>query len=199
VHVTLRARLAPLRSQFLFPVVRLALVRASRRAPNRFRIVHFSVQRDHVHLIVEAHDKRALSSGMRSVAIRIARYVNDVLSRQGPLWAERWHGRALPTPREVRNALVYVLANFRKHTRGALRRGIDPYSSGVWFDGWRAWRPTSGAPPPLAEPRRWRVESGTPHGDATLAARDFTARTWLASTGWRKRGLIGLGERPAAE
>ena len=90
--VTLRSHLAPLRSQFLFPVVRLALLRAGRRASTRFRVVHFSVQRDHLHLIVEARDKRALSSGMRSVAIRVARYVNDVLSRRGALWAERWHG-----------------------------------------------------------------------------------------------------------
>jgi REP element-mobilizing transposase RayT len=199
VHVTLRARLAPLRSQFLFPVVRLALGRASRRAPERFRIVHFSVQRDHLHLIVEARDKRALSSGVRSVAIRVARYVNDVLRRHGALWAERWHGRALKTPREVRNALVYVLANFRKHAQRTPRRGVDPYSSGAWFDGWREWHPTSGAPPPLAEPRSWRVASPAVDRDEPLAARDFAARTWLASKGWRRRGLIGLAERPAAE
>ncbi len=123
VHVTLRARVAPLRSQHVFPTVRLALLRAGRRDPERFRVLQFSVQHDHVHLIVEAKDKRALSSGVRSVAIRIARYVNDLLGRRGRLWADRWHGRALRTPREVRNALVYVLANFRKHARDATGKG----------------------------------------------------------------------------
>jgi putative transposase len=91
VHVTLRSSFRQLRSQFVFPTVRLALVAAARRDPNRFRIAHFSVQWDHVHLVVEAADKRALSSGVRSVAIRIARYVNDLLKRRGVLWADRWH------------------------------------------------------------------------------------------------------------
>jgi REP element-mobilizing transposase RayT len=206
VHVTLRARLAPLRSQFLFPVVRLALVRASGRAPNRFRIVHFSVQRDHVHLVVEASDKRALSSGMRSVAIRVARYVNDVLSRRGPLWAERWHGRALETPREVRLATLYVLANFRKHSRRPVRAGLDPYSSAATFDGWRGFRPTSGAPPPFAVQPRWREEPASRSVDTRVQAgasgasddvcQDFAPRTWLARVGWRRHGLLGLDESP---
>jgi REP element-mobilizing transposase RayT len=197
VHVTLRARLAPLRSQFLFPVVRLALGRASRRAPKRFRIVHFSVQRDHVHLIVEAHDKRALSSGMRSVAIRVARYVNDVLSRRGPLWAVRWHGRALTTPREVRNATLYVLANFRKHARRPLRAGLDPYSSADSFDGWRGWHPRSGAPPPWAKPARWRASCTLEAG--SHEALDFGASQWLTTVGWRRHGLIRLDETPAPD
>ncbi len=196
VHVTLRARISALRSQFVFPTVRRALVGAARRAPDRFRIVHFSVQRNHVHLIVEAKDKRALSSGVRSVAIRVARYVNELLSRRGPLWADRWHGRALASPREVRAAIVYVLANFRKHAQRALRPGVDACSSARWFDGFRGWRAESGVPPPFAEPLRGnasrRSAAGVEHGEAA----DFAARTWLARLGWRRHGLVGLAERP---
>src|SRR3954466_10745592 len=69
VHVTLRARIAALRSRFVFPTVRLAIARAARRDPETFRVVHYSVQRDHVHLVLEAKDARALSSGVRSIAI----------------------------------------------------------------------------------------------------------------------------------
>jgi REP element-mobilizing transposase RayT len=193
VHVTLRACIAPLRSQFVFPVIRLALCRASSRDPKRFRIVHFSVQRDHVHLIVEAEDERALSTGMRGVAIRVARYVNDLLSRRGPLWVGRWHGRALTSPREVRNGIVYVLGNFRKHARRALRAGLDPYSSAAWFDGWRAWSLGSGVPPPFAE--RPRFSAGG-DGDARL---HVAAKTWLLRVGWRRLGLVGMSERPASQ
>lgn len=190
VHVTLRARLAPLRSQHVFPTVRLALARATRRDPGRFRLLHFSVQNDHLHLIVEASDARALSSGVRSVAIRVALYVNELLSRRGPLWADRWHGRALKTPREVRNAFLYVLSNFRKHARRSRPFGIDPFSSGVWFDGWRDWQPSSGVAPPLAESRRFLTVEPEPAVSV--------ARTWLARVGWRRRGLIGLREAPSA-
>jgi putative transposase len=185
VHVTLRARLAPLRSQHLFPTIRLALLRAARRDPAKFRLLHFSVQRDHVHLLVEASDKRALSSGVRSIAIRIARYVNDLLSRRGPLWGDRWYGRALTSPRDVRSALVYVLANFRKHARGPVSIGIDPFSSGAWFDGWKAWGHSERGPP-YAERPSW------PNEDCPTSE----AWTWLARVGWRRRGLLSLDEAP---
>jgi hypothetical protein len=189
----------------VFPTVRLALARANGRAPSRFRLLHFSVQRDHVHLIVEAADKRALSSGVRSIAIRMARYVNELLSRKGPLWADRWHGRALRTPREVRNALVYVLANFRKHAKRTRAPGIDPFSSGPWFDGWREWKPSSGIAPPFAAGVGWarsllppfsasrRKEAGEPSHELVSPG-----RTWLARVGWRRRGLVRIDEAPAA-
>ena len=222
VHVTLRARVAYLRSQHVFPTLRLALLRAGRRYPDRFWLLHFSVQRDHVHLVVEAKDKRSLSSGVRSVAIRVARYLNDLLSRRGPLWADRFHSRALTTPREVRNALVYVLANFRKHSRRTPRSGIDPFSSGAWFDGWREWAPSSGRAPPWAASaafrRDWKAlpvspsrpalgsehrglrrhhhAQRAPQQDDPIACVVSTPRGWLARIGWRRRGLIALNEAP---
>jgi len=202
VHVTLRARLAPLRSQHVFPTVRLALLRAGRRYPDSFWLLHFSVQRDHVHLIVEAKDKRALSSGVRSIAIRIARYVNELLSRRGALWADRFHSRALKTPSEVRNAILYVLANFRKHADRFRRAGIDPFSSGAWFDGWREWSPSSGRAPPWAEWAAWRTDANAayagsaPHHDERAACVVSPPHGWLARIGWRRRGLIALSAAP---
>lgn len=191
VHVTLKARLAVLRSQFVFPTLRLALSRAARRDAERFRVVHFSAQPDHVHLVVEAEDARTLSSGVRGLAVRIARYVNDLLGRRGAFWADRWHGRALSTPREVRHVLVYVLANFRKHARGRLQAGLDPYSSAGWFDGWREWRPESGVPPPFAEPRPWVSSARTGEENAELClAPVVRSRTWLAAV--RARALWAL-------
>jgi hypothetical protein len=114
------------------------MARADQRDPERFRITQYSVQYDHIHLLVEASDQQALSSGMRSVAIRIARSVNALVGRRGRFWADRWYGHTLTSPRQVRAALVYVLANFRKHSRRRLGPGIDPFSSGAWFDGWDA-------------------------------------------------------------
>jgi hypothetical protein len=174
----------------LFPTIRLALMRAGRRDPARFRLLQFSVQRDHVHLIVEASDQRALSSGVRSVAIRIARYVNELLSRRGPLWGDRWHGRALKTPREVRNALAYVLGNFRKHARRPLPPGVDRYSSGAWFDGWRDFERCSGLAPPFT-----REQAAVELATECPVSR---ARSWLARVGWRRHGLLRFDETPGA-
>jgi len=170
VLVTLRAaRRAPsLRSQRVFGAVRNALARAS---SGGFRVVHFSVQQDHLHAIVEADGHAALTRGMRGLTIRIALAVKRATGG-GKLWIDRYHARALASPREMRNALVYVLLNFRKHLRAA--PGVDPYSSGPWFDGWaRSAREVGGSP-------------------ATV-----TARTWLGSVGWRRGGgAIRFSEMP---
>ena len=87
----------------------------ARCSTERFRVTHFSVQRDHLHLIVEADNRAALESGLRSLSIRLALRINRVLGRHGTVWADRHHRHTLKTPREVRNALVYVLMNVKKH------------------------------------------------------------------------------------
>jgi REP element-mobilizing transposase RayT len=171
VHVTLRARagLPSLRSPRAFGAVRRALSAASR---SDFRLVHFSVQSDHVHMIVEAQDKRALCRGLRGLTIRTARATNRALQRRGALWGDRYHARPLPTPREVRNGLAYVIGNFRKH-RPADRSPIDPCSSAPWFDGFLETIPEPLDPAPTSR-----------------------SRTWLASTGWRRHGRISIHEGP---
>ncbi|HEY3352158.1 MAG TPA: hypothetical protein VGQ83_02835, partial [Polyangia bacterium] len=132
VHLTLRALpdVAGLRGPEVFPALCAAFVAAQRPS---FRLVHFSVQDDHVHLVIEAMDARALSSGTRGLTIRAARAVNRVLGRRGPVWDGRYHRRDLASPREVRAVLVYVLGNGRKHRR---LQHLDPCSSAAWFDGW---------------------------------------------------------------
>jgi hypothetical protein len=135
-----------------------------------FRLTEFSMQSNHIHLIAEASDRSALSRGMQGLLVRISRAVNRLWRRRGPVFADRFHSRALETPREVRNALVYVLQNARHH--GLRLLGFDPYSSGAWFDGWST---------------NLAVAPGSP------AVR---ARTWLLREGWRRHGLIGIREAP---
>jgi putative transposase len=189
VHVTLRSAFRPLRSQHVLPTVRIALGRANRRDLERFRILHYSVQFDHIHLVVEASDKRALSSGVRSVAIRVARYVNELVGRKGALSSDRWFGRELTTPRQVRNVLMYVLANFRKHARSRVPAGVDPFSSGLEFDGWQGYSRRAGRSPPCsgrAIPRGPNEYSETAEPG-----------TWLAARGWRVHGLLRIDEAPS--
>jgi REP element-mobilizing transposase RayT len=158
-----------LRSEQAFPAVQEA-IRLANRA--EFRVVEFSAQDDHVHLIVEAQDARALSSGARGLSIRLARAINNACRRRGPVWGDRYHTHALKTPRETRHAMVYVLMNFRKH-HPQDRRPFDPCSSARWFDGFRT-APTK----PVNPSPTWK------------------ARTWLASKGWRRLGLVDWRERP---
>src|SRR4029079_2153627 len=84
-----------------------------------FRLVHYSLQGNHAHLIVEVRDRGALGCGMKAIGARLARAVNRVAGRTGRVLADRYHSRLLDTPREVRNALRYVLLNARRHAAAA--------------------------------------------------------------------------------
>src|SRR5438093_9220149 len=169
VHVTLRSGRAVrcLRAGRVFPAVLGALGAASHEG---FRILHFSVQDDHLHLIVEADDTRALGRGLRGVTIRVARAVNRALGRRGAVWGDRYHARALTTPRAVRHAIVYVLLNRRKHCEG--ERGLDPCSSAPWFDGWREVVATVPAAAPGLRPSggAGTASSGSTSGRGVIAA-----------------------------
>jgi REP element-mobilizing transposase RayT len=177
VHITMRRAkgLPSFRSERLRRLVERAILDTRR---DGFRIAHYSVQADHLHLIVEADDPTTLTSGMRSFAVRIAMRVNGrVLGRRrGRVWGDRYHRRDLTTPTEVRNALVYLLANHIKHGQADVGL-LDPCSSGPWFTGWRHT-----LDPP---PERCPVQC---------------AQTWVLRKGWHLHGggLITLGEVPLA-
>jgi len=187
VHVTVRAN--PTLGSFrrvkvMEPIMRRLRTMAhdARFAARRrtFRVVEFSVQTDHLHLIVEAQTARALSRGMQGLLAWLARDVNRCLERTGQVFTQRFHARDLKSPLQVRNALVYVLMNAAKHCEWApdqvtvVRDGIDPCSSARWFSGWRRRPPAPELAPPVCRPT-----------------------TWLLARGWRRRGPIDPRERPA--
>ncbi len=152
------------------------LVQAFRESANQFgfRLVHYSIQSNHVHLIVEAGDRRALARGMQGLSIRVAKRLNKLWGRKGKVFADRFHDRVLKSRREVRHALAYVLNNARRHGV-KLKQLLDPFASGAWFDGWRSRGVARGkeAERPVAK-----------------------AQTWMLTKGWRCWGLIQPTEKP---
>ncbi len=145
------------------------------------RLVHYSVQGDHIHLIVEAEHRHALARGMQSLCVRIARALNEMMRTTGGVFADRYHHRVLTTARQVRAALAYVLGNGRRHDHAPRQTGwLDPFSSALAFDGWRGGldaRQSALAranPPPVIRPR-----------------------TWLLAVGWKRAGgLLDPEHRP---
>jgi hypothetical protein len=183
VHVTLRVHphVWNLRSRRCFSVIARAFRAATRRAargaspavgaPSRsghhrgaFRLVEYSVQGNHLHLIVEAADAGALARGLQSLEIRIAKGVNALMGTRGAVFADRYHAHILRTPTEVANALGYVRGNFAIH---AARQGAmpihaqDPRSSVVLIDG---SLPDEQGPPLVAPPHTWLLSVGWRRG-----------------------------------
>ena len=127
VHVTWRMcdGVWNLRSQRCFK--RLASAMWASVKPS-FRVVHYSVMGNHVHFIVEARDRVALSRGMQGLGIRIARTLNRLMERSGRVLGDRYHAHILRTPTEATRARHYLLGNAHKHYAV---EGPDPYASRV--------------------------------------------------------------------
>ena len=150
VHVTLRVarEVWNLRSQRCFRLIRRAFVLGNDRFG--FRLNQFSVQGNHLHLLVEAANAQSLTRGIKGLAVRIARRLNRLMQRRGQVFPQRYHARILRTPSEVPSALSYVLANLHKHSRECgnplLPNQIDAYSS-AYHD--------ATAPPATVGPHTW--------------------------------------------
>lgn len=158
-HVTLRMRRGVwnLRSQRCFQPIADAL-RDVRKERTGFRVVHFSVQGNHVHLVTEANDRIAMTQGMRALSIRIAKQLNRVMGVRGRVYADRFHERVLTTPNEVRNVVRYVLGNHTRHLtqvgKAHLAAAIDAFSSANES---LAQVPTG---PPWSRPESWLLRVG---------------------------------------
>jgi REP element-mobilizing transposase RayT len=188
VHVTVRVvkAVGGLRRRRAYHAIRKAIQTTWRRAD--FRVVHVSIQREHIHLICEADDKLALGRGMKALQVSAAHHLNVAVSvdrrepapRRGTVFPERYHVQALTNRRQVRSAIAYVLNNWRRHGEDKAwpaHTQIDPYASGVLFDGWN--RPYPFIPP----------ESFVPLGTVR-------PQSWMLEHGWRRYGAIDPREVP---
>lgn len=180
VHVTLRVvdEITRLRRRHAYRALRLAANVVLGRAD--FRIVHVSIQANHVHLLVEAENKVSLARGIQAFKISAARRLNAAEAgaswlspkhtRKGPVFVDRYHAEVVST-RHARHELAYVLNNWRRHREDrapfAREWTLDPYSTANRFEGWAeagavaAWRPPDGEEPiPVAAPQSWLLREG---------------------------------------
>ena len=175
IPVRLADGLPSLRRGGALTVVLAALSASSER--HGMRIVHYSIQRDHLHLLVEADDRECVARGMNALLSPLARALNKLWGRKGKVFPERYHDEVISTPTQARNALRYVLQNGKKH--GVVpRSSIDLCSSAPVFDGWKEQPSIASIP-------------ATP-----VMASVATASTWLLTAGWRRHGLPDIHELP---
>jgi REP element-mobilizing transposase RayT len=189
LHVVMRVvpDVGSLRRRKLYKAMRDATITAALR--EWFRIVHISLQRTHVHLIVEAEDKAALGRGMQGFQVSAARNINTVLGdgvrrRRGKVFADRYHVEVITTPTRARHVIGYVLSNWRHH--GEDLSGlpstwlVDPFSSAISFPDWteledQPWMwPIRATYDPLMvrRPQSWLLREGWKRGGAAISARD---------------------------
>jgi len=177
-HVVLRVMrgLPWLRTPKTYRVLEGALRQANQRAG--FKLVQYSVQRDHLHLLIEAEDRRALARGMQGLLISVAKRLNRFWRRKrGSVFADRYFSRLVEGFQKLRTVLGYILNNGRKHGVWASPTEPDPYSSGRWFQFWgcrrKFRRPLRASP--VVEPSEWTLQLATQRG---LQLDDVPGKRW---------------------
>jgi REP element-mobilizing transposase RayT len=197
VHVTLRvvSAVSNLRRRSVYHAIREATLITARR--ENVRIVHLSIQRNHVHLLVEAADREALAAGMKGFQISAAKHINAAISkrrpgprRRGTVFPDRYHAEIITSPTQARHALSYVLSNFRKHQEDRVvpfsEWKIDWFSSAVMFPDWTEYGPDE-----------WFLWDRPPRYEPLMV---FKAKTWLLAEGWKRAGMpISCFEVPSAK
>jgi REP element-mobilizing transposase RayT len=178
VTVKVTKQMGRLRRPAVARVLRESMAHAAAR--EGFRLCHYSIQRDRIHLLVEADDSWALTRAMQSWKVRAARQLNRELHRVGQVFADRYEAVYLESAREVREALVLVMLGARAAGEKLDPRwgGADPFSSARYFDGWAQ--------------DAWRKKLPPPEGDPPVAP----AKSSLLKGGWRRYGAIRMTEKP---
>ena len=189
LHVVLRVAKAVgnLRKRDMYRALRESTIVVAKHED--VRIVHVSIQKNHLHLIVEADGKAALARGMKSFQVSVAKRINRRMPlvngrrRRGTVFPDRYYMEVITNPRQARHALAYVLNNWRKHGehRAPEMRGrrVDPFSTAGLFRDWKGG--------PLA--------SNAELGFEPLVV--WEPRSWFLTVGWRRYGLIGVYEHPS--
>jgi REP element-mobilizing transposase RayT len=192
VVVRVASAVGSLRRRKLYKAMRDATITAALR--ERFRIVHISLQRTHVHLLIEAEHKAALARGMQGFLISAARHINTALGdgrrrRRGKVFTDRYHVEVITSPTRARHTIKYVLSNWRHH--GEDREGlsstwlVDPFSSGISFPDWKeledkAWMwPIRATYDPLMvrRPQSWLLTEGWKLGGGPISAREVPSES----------------------
>ncbi len=175
LHITLKLQdgLSNLRCDLMFENLKRCLKSAKSLG---LRVIHFSLESNHLHLFVECRDNKTLSRAMKGLGASLGKAIRKFSGGVGSVFKGRFHLHVLKTPTEVRNGMAYVLLNRAKHWKSIAF--VDPYSSGAYFTDWK--KLLGSRVGPILSARR----------GITKALPDYLteAKSWLAREGWRKAG-----------
>lgn len=119
LHINFKFR-KTIRNKHALKLLKRALLKARSQG---LCVIHFSLQSNHIHLIVEAQSNQILTKGMRSLTVTFAKGLH-----LGRIQVGRYHLHVLKSIQETRHAVRYVLFNKQKHEKGTYSV-IDGYSS----------------------------------------------------------------------
>jgi len=227
VHIVLRVArdFGSLRKRHMYKALREATIAVAKRElhdaiDGAFRIIHISIQSNHVHLIVEADHKLALSRGMQSFQISAAKQLNRALSVRSVRVAIGRGRSAGAADRRANAEYREAMANRRRGSvfpdrfhQEIIKTPKQARNTLAYvLNNWRKHREDRDG-----LPATWKVDPFStgvffegwkeradevvymPYRDTYQPMIVYFAKSWLLREGWRKHGLIGFNEVPSAK
>lgn len=93
------------------------------------RVIHYTLEFDHVHLLVEVDSNQQLAKGMQSFGISFSKGINKIKAQVGKVFKTRYHFRKLKSPNEIKNVIFYILGNSLKHKKDFSI--LSPYNTAI--------------------------------------------------------------------
>lgn len=126
LHLTIKVRenKADIKNKQVLKILHYAIRRSRIKG---LRIIHYTLEYNHIHLLVEAADKQTVHQGMQSFGITFAKKINAIKRLKGTVYKHRYHLRKINSPRELKNVLYYIFNNGIHHKRTSTV--LDPYNT----------------------------------------------------------------------
>jgi REP element-mobilizing transposase RayT len=126
LHLTIKVRenKADIKNKQILKALHHSIKRARMK---RLKIVHYTLEYNHIHLLVEAEIKQLVHQGMQAFGISLAKKINTIKRLKGTVYKHRYHLRKINSPRDLKNVLHYIFNNGIHHKRTS--NVLDSYNS----------------------------------------------------------------------
>lgn len=130
LHLTVKIEKskANLKNKNVLAILKKAIFNARRQG---LKVIHYSLEYDHIHLIIEADNNRTLGKGMQAFGVTLAKAINRMRKVKGQVYKHRYHFRQITSSRQLKNVMTYIFNNGVKHKTSAT--ALSPFNS-IWAE-----------------------------------------------------------------
>ncbi|MGZ3787001.1 MAG: transposase [Bacteriovorax sp.] len=126
LHLTVKIKKnkAEMKNKSVFSLLKRAILNARRQG---LKVIHYSLEYDHVHLLIEAENNHILGKGMQAFGGTFSKAINRMRKLKGGVYKHRYHFRKISSARELKNVMNYIFTNGLKHKTA--KNIVNPYNS----------------------------------------------------------------------
>ncbi|MGZ3789032.1 MAG: transposase [Bacteriovorax sp.] len=126
LHLTVKIKKnrADMKNKSVLGLLKRAIKNARRQG---LKVIHYSLEYDHVHLLIEADNNYILGKGMQAFGVTLSKAINRMRKLKGGVYKHRYHFRHISSARELKNVMNYIFTNGLKHKTA--KNIMNPFNS----------------------------------------------------------------------